>query len=195
MSNVKPHKPAAATVKVLPRTTPSLRLRRFVRADAAPIMALNAEASTRRWLPSHVYSDLEGAWSTVAYLISCYSAPGHPQRAPYVLAVEHRETGRLLGHVGFSPLGNDVEVSYAIGESFRGRGYGIEALVYATDWLTESFTVSKVLALTSSENVISRRLLERASYVHLREEVMPFQGHEQLVSSYCWYVSGNRGGA
>lgn len=62
-----------------PPTTPALRLRYFVPEDAPQVMALNAEASTRHWLPSHVYPTLEDARSALAYLISCCSAPGHLQ--------------------------------------------------------------------------------------------------------------------
>ena len=176
----------------LPLETPSLRLRRFVANDAAPMMALNAEASTSRWLPSHVYPTLEVASSRMAYLIGCYSAPGHPRRGPYVLAVELKDERRLLGHVGFSPFDDEIEVSYAIAESSRGRGHGTEALVHACDWLAGAFAVSRVLALTESANVISRRLLDKASFVLASEEVMMFQGHEQRVSRYHWHSPGNR---
>lgn len=179
----------------LPLETPSLRLRHFVPEDAAPMMALNAEASTRLWLPSHVYPTLEDASSRLVFLISCYSAPGHPQRGPYVLAVEHKDEATLLGHVGFSPFNDEVEVSYAIAESSRGRGYGTEALVHACNWLADAFAVSRVLALTESANMISHRLLDRASFVRVHEAVMMFQGHQQLVSRYYWYPPGNRSGA
>ena len=182
-------------MQALPLTTLSLRLRYFVQEDAGQIMALNAEASTRQWLPSHVYPTLEDASSALAYLISCYSAPGHPQQGPYVLAVEHRGNGRLLGHVGFSPCNNEIEVSYAIAESYRGLGYCTEALVNALSWLTEAFAVSRVLALTDSTNVKSRRMLERAHFVHLQEEVMRFQGQDQVVSMYSWHAGENRSGA
>jgi RimJ/RimL family protein N-acetyltransferase len=179
----------------LPLETPSLRLRHFVPEDAAPIMTLNAEASTRHWLPSHVYPTLEDASSRLMFLISCYSAPGDPQRGPYVLAVERKDEAMLLGHVGFSPIDDEVEVSYAIAESSRGRGYGTEALVHACNWLADVFPVSRVLALTESANVVSRRLLDRASFVRASEAVMTFQGHEQLVSRYYWHPPGNRSGA
>ncbi len=178
----------------LPFETPSLRLRHFVPEDAAPMMALNAESSTRQWLPSHVYPTLEDATSRLKYLISCYSAPGHPQRGPYVLAVERKNGSQLLGHVGFSPFDDDVEVSYAIAESSRGCGYGTEALVYACNWLVDAFDVSRILALTESANVGSLRLLDRASFVRVHESVMMFQGHEQLVSRYYWHPPITRSG-
>jgi len=159
------------------------------------IMALNAEPSTRRWLPSHVYATADDAFSRLEFLISCYSAPGHPQLGPYVLAIEHGAGGRLLGHVGFSPLGSEVEVSYAIAESARGRGYGVESLVHACHWIADAFAVARVLAVTASANVASRRTLERASFVHVQDEDMLFQGAKEAVSRYCWHAPINRSGA
>ena len=129
------------------------------------------------------------------FLISCYSTPGHPQRGPYVLAVEHKDGANLLGHVGFSPFDDDVEVSYAIAESSRGHGYGTEALVHACNWLAEAFALSKVLAITESENVSSRRLLDRASFFKVHEAFMLFQGSEQLVSRYHWHPPSKPSGA
>jgi hypothetical protein len=39
-------------------------------------------------------------------------------------------------------------------------------------------------------DVISRRLLERVSFVRVHEVVMMFQGCEQLVSRYLWHPGG-----
>lgn len=182
-------------MKSLPLETASLRLRHFVPEDAAPIMVLNAESSTRQWLPSHVYPTIAVAAEKLGFLISCYSMPGNPRLGPYVLAVENKDDGRLLGHVGFSPFENEVEVSYAIAELSRGRGYGTEALVSACNWIVDAFAVPQVLAVTEYANVASRRLLDRASFVLVQESVMMFQGHEQLVSRYLWHRAGCRGGA
>ena len=165
----------------LPLETASLRLRQLVPGDAAPMMALNAEPTTSQWLPSHVYPNLTEARSRMEYLISCYSTPGHPLQAPYVLAVEDKNNGSLLGHVGFSELNGEVEVSYAIAESSRGRGYGTEALVCACNWAVAAFALPRLLAVTESANVGSRHLLNRAHFVQVHEERMLFQGKEQLV--------------
>lgn len=174
------------TVLSLPIATPSLRLRHFALEEAARMMELNGEPSTRRWLPSHVYADLDEATARMGYLISCYSSPGDPRLGPYVLAVEHLASGALLGHVGFSPFDGDVEVSYAIAEDSRGRGYGSEALLRACQWAAERFGLTGLLALTEAENSPSRRTLERAAFVHESDTVMRFQGSEQTVSRYWW---------
>lgn len=150
------------------------------------MMELNGEPSTRRWLPSHVYADADAAASRIGYLISCYSAPGDPRQGPYVLAVEHLASGALLGHVGFSPFDSDVEVSYAIAEDSRGRGYGAEALLCACRWAAGKFNLRGILAITESGNTPSRRTLDRAGFVHDGDLVMQFQGSPQAVSRYVW---------
>lgn len=170
----------------LPLRTPSLRLRHIVVDEAVRMMALNGEPSTRRWLPSHVYADTAEATDRMRYLIGCYSAPGDPRLGPYVLAVEHTASGALLGHVGFSPFDGDVEVSYAIAEDSRQRGYGAEALHHGCRWAAQTFGLPRILALTESENLPSRRTLERAAFVHDEDLLMRFQGSPQRVSRYVW---------
>ena len=170
----------------LPIATPSLGIRSIVVEDAERMMELNSEPSTRRWLPSHVYADIGEATSRIRYLISCYSTPGDPRLGPYVLAVEHLSSRALLGHVGFSPLDSEVEVSYAIAEASRGRGYGSEALLCACQWAAETFDLPCILAITESANAPSRRTLDRAAFVHAEDTVMQFQGSQQTVSHYVW---------
>ena len=152
-------------------------------------MALNAELSTALWLPSHIYADLAEAQETMDFLISCYNEPGHPSRGPYVLAVEARDSGELLGHVGFSPLDDEVEVSYAIAECARGRGLGSEALDHACCWVGLAFQLPHVIAITSDQNAASRRLLEKARFHFERSEPMRFQGTEQQVVRYTRSLS------
>jgi RimJ/RimL family protein N-acetyltransferase len=170
----------------LPIHTAFLRLRSLVVEDAERMMELNGEPSTRRWLPSHVYADMSEATSRMRYLISCYSSPGDPRLGPYVLGVEQVASGTLLGHVGFSPFNGDVEVSYAIAEGSRGRGYGAEALRSACQWAAEHFSLPRFLAITEAENTPSRRTLERAAFVHAEDTIMVFQGSQQTVSRYWW---------
>lgn len=166
--------------------TPSLLIRHFIRADAQRLMELNGEASTRQWLPSHVYAGLAEAQAALDFLIQCYASPGDPRRGPYVLGVEHVESAQLLGHVGFSALEGDIEVSYAIAESARGRGYGAEALQHACRWASAAFALPRLVAVTALANAASRRTLDRAGFGHAASEVMRFQGSEQAVSRHVW---------
>ena len=102
----------------------------------------------------------------------------------------------MLGHVGFSPLDDKVEVSYAIAEAERGLGYGVEALAYACELVGQAFGLSSLAAATATENIASRRLLERAGFLHVRDETTRFQGIQRAVSRYCWRAnSGANSGA
>ena len=157
-------------------------------------MTLNAEPTTRRWLPSHGYANHEDAVARLAVLIDCYTTPGHPRQGPYVMAIEHGNTGRLLGHVGFSPFHEDVEISYAIAEASRGRGYATEALILACNWIADTYAVPSILALTATENIPSRRTLERASFGQIEDDVMTFQATTQTVSRYRWSARTDIGG-
>jgi RimJ/RimL family protein N-acetyltransferase len=170
----------------IPLRTPSLLLRHFVPEDAAEAMALNAEPTTAAWLPSHVYATPAEAEQAVAYLIDQCADPADPRRGPYVLAVEHLDSGRLLGHVGFSPLDGEVEISYAIAQAWRGRGFGAEAVGAACAWAAAAFGLEKIVALTASANAASRRMLVRAGFVHANDSIRRFQGSEQAVSIYAW---------
>ena len=73
------------------------------------MMELNGQLSTRRWLPSHVYADMNAATSRMRYLVSCHSSPGDPRLGPVRLGRRAPRQRSSLGHVGFSPLGNEVE--------------------------------------------------------------------------------------
>ena len=143
------------TVPSLPTRTPSLRLRRFVPADAPRLMALNGEPSTRHWLPSHVYSSPEAAEAALRFLVSAYASPGDPRLGPYVLALDDGRSGELLGHVGFSPLQGEVEVSFAIAESARKRGYAVEALLHGCGWIAGAFELPSIVAVTAAGNAAS----------------------------------------
>ena len=164
--------------------THSLRLRHFVADDAPSIHELNAEPTTARWLPSHVYADLAQAQAALAFLVSSYAASGDPRQGPYVLGVALEGTGQLIGHVGFSPLDGEVEVSCAIAESVRSRGLGTEALHHACDWACRTFGLPGVVAVTASRNLAARRMLEKARFAHVGDEVTTFQGAQEAVSRY-----------
>ena len=91
-------------VNSLPINTPSLRLRHLVVEEAARMMELNGELSTRRWLPSHVYPDTDAAISRMHYPVSCYSSPGDPRLGPYVMAAGSQQTvSRYLWRPSIDP--------------------------------------------------------------------------------------------
>ena len=164
--------------------TPSLVLRPFVVEDAERILTLSNEESARRWLPSQVYADVAQASGVLEFLISQYETPADPKRGYFVLAIDDRASGTLIGHVGFSPLEDEVEVGFGIAEDFQRRGFATEAVDAASRWVMDSFDLRRILGITSAANIASQRTLLKAGFSHERDKVMSFQGTEQPVRVY-----------
>lgn len=177
-----------------PLETPSLLIRRFTAQDAATMLVLSQEEPSRTWLPSQVYRDDAHARSAIEYLIEQSSAPANPRHGPYVLAIEHRSDGVLIGHVGFSPLDDEVEIGFAIAQAYQGKGLATEALVTASRWALEAFELERILGITATANLGSKAVLVRAGFAHQRDEMMNFQGTEQRVSVYALCRDGTREG-
>ena len=168
----------------LPLNTASLVIRPFVPEDAREIFLLSREAAYRTWLPSQIYQDESQALSVLEFLISKYLDPGNPELGPYVLAIELPSDRVLIGHVGFSPFEDEVEIGFAIGEKHQGRGLAREAVVAASQWALEEFGLERILGIASAQNIASRQTLLRAQFVHQKDCLMMFQGTEQMVSFY-----------
>jgi RimJ/RimL family protein N-acetyltransferase len=171
----------------LPLETRSLQLRQFVPGDAAAALILSNEESSRAELPSQVYRDVGHALARLEYFMSQYSTPGDPRHGPYVLAIEHRASSSLIGHVGFSSLDEDVEIGFSIAEKYQRQGLASEAIIAASRWAFEAFALNRILGIASAANIASRRTLERARFAHERDETMSFQGTDKEVSVYALY--------
>ena len=125
------------------------------------------------------------------FLTGQYSTPGNPRLGPYVLAIEHRASSSLIGHVGFSPLGDDVEIGFSVAQKCQGHGFASEAIVAASRWAFQAFGLDRIVGIASVANIASRRTLVRARFAYEGNKVMRFQGTEQEVSLYT--LSGDAG--
>ena len=166
--------------------TRSLILRPLALRDTRKILEMSREAGMRRWIPSQVYRDEKHASSVLTFLISQYRADIDPRTSPYVLGIELKRTKDLVGHVGLSPLGGDVEVGYAVEQSQQRKGIATEAVHAMCDWAAVKFPGTSLLAITVQENVASQRVLLRAGFKHSGERTMDFQGAERTVLVFTY---------
>jgi len=165
--------------------TAALVLRPLRLSDVAATYAMSNEPAFRQWLPSQVYADEAETQEALEFLIEQYTAPADPRLGPYVLAAEHKLDGCLIGHVGLSPFEGDVEVGFAIAGAYQRQGLATEGVIATCHWAFERFGLSRILAVAAQSNQGSRRVLERAGFLHQRDRVILFQGTEQPVSVYC----------
>jgi RimJ/RimL family protein N-acetyltransferase len=60
----------------------------------------------------------------------------------------------------------NVEIGYGLAEPSRGQGYGSEAVAAITAWLLTQPEVRRIRATTLTDNMPSRRVLEKAGFAY-----------------------------
>ena len=80
--------------------TEHLRIRKFVMEDAKSLYENHLEEEVKKWIPNESYADIEETKGAINFYVDCVNN-GH---LPYVLAVELKETGELIGDTGVNEV-------------------------------------------------------------------------------------------
>ena len=91
----------------------------------------------------------------------------------------------MIGHVGLSPLGPDVEVGFGIAVAHQRRGFASEAVAAMCAWASRAFDLPRIIGVCDTGNIASGRTLMSAGFVHQEAKVLRFQGTEQMVDVYA----------
>jgi ribosomal-protein-alanine N-acetyltransferase len=161
-----------------------LLLRPFALTDSTEIYRLSREPGIMQWIPDQVYDSEQNAIAVLKYLIKCYDDPGNPTKGPYVLGVCLKKSKKLIGHVGLNPLKDTVEIGYAIGQEFNGKGYATQAVTAMSLWGLKHFGLPEILGNVSYDNIASCRVLEKAGYVLIEEKYGQLHDRKGLVRTY-----------
>ncbi len=87
--------------------TEHLRIRKFEMEDAQYLYENHLEEEVKKWIPNESYVDIEEAQEAIKFYVDCVNS----RHLPYVLAVELKETGELIGDTGVNKVeGNSNEV-------------------------------------------------------------------------------------
>ena len=88
---------------------------------------------------------------------------------PHTFFVWLANTEQLIGSVHFfakPDLDYEVELGYMITEEHRGKGYATEAVKALVDYAFEEAGQEYLLALIDSDNLASRRVVEKLGFLH-----------------------------
>ena len=151
-------------------------LRPLVPGDTQRMLEMSREDCARQWLPSQIYRDERHAATAVGYLIGQFNLDASPTTNAFVFGVEEKVTGRLIGHVGLSPLFDTVEVGFGIATSDQRKGYATEGVARVCAWGLERFSIPVIVGVTDKENVSSQRVLIRCGFSRKEEKMMRLQG-------------------
>lgn len=140
-----------------------------------------------RWMDDWQMS-LEQVKGLIGYFMQGYVVKD-PEKNPYIIAIRHRETGRLIGICGFGPkeeLGGDAEIAYFMDEAYTNKGYMSQIVERAVAFYFELTGKSYLSALVDERNVPSKKILVKMGFVY--HEVHDPAG--RLQSHYRRYRDG-----
>ena len=163
--------------------TERLRARIFGTEDAENLYRIHLDDEVRKWIPGESYADLEEAQEATAFFAGCAAQ----MKLPYVLAVELKQTGELIGDTGINEVEGkpeELEIGFVIRLESRGKGYATELLKAMTAYAVGAFPVNVLYGRVMRGNDASVRVLEKNGYSFVTEETEaeddPY-GHGMLV--------------
>ena len=146
----------------LPIVTERLELRPYVIDDIPGLHALlYGDPEAMRLIGGAV--DLDETRRRIELYISHQRSEGYA-----FWAVVERETGALAGEAGLIPFGGegpDVELGYAFGRPFWGRGFATEAGRAVLAEALGPLGFHRVVAVTLPVNLASQRVLAKLGFV------------------------------
>ncbi len=149
--------------------TERLRARIFDRADAERLYAIHAEKEVKKWFPNESYADLEETREAIAF----FAGRADRMELPFVLAVELKETGELIGDTGVSAVEGkekELEIGYVVCRKHSGKGYAAELVRAMTAFAASAFSINVLYGRVMRGNDASVRVLEKSGYGFLTEE-------------------------
>ena len=149
--------------------TERLIVRKFKVEDAQQLYENHMDEEVRKWFPNECYADPEEALDAIRFFSGCVDN-GH---LPFVLGVELKGTGELIGDAGISEVEGkpeETEVGYCIGKDYRGKGYATELLGAVTGFVASRFGIRVIWGRVVHGNRASAKVLEKNGYRFIKEE-------------------------
>ena len=137
--------------------------------DAAQLYKNHAEAKVKKWFPNESYADIDEAKDAILFFRDCVDQ----NRLPFVLAIQLKETGELIGDTGVSEVEEEpdaLEIGYQICEKYNGKGLATEVLNAMTAFSFARFNATISYGRVVHGNAASARVLEKAGYMFVNEE-------------------------
>ena len=145
--------------------TERLVLRKYRPEDAEPLFRrLGTDPAMAQYSGWNPYATLETARETVRRFIA-----GYDDARSYSWVMDTDDV--VVGTIGaYEDQGECIEVGFSIVRNWQGRGLATEALKKVLAYLTENEGIPCVTAWCASENIGSRRVLEKAGMRLVRTE-------------------------
>lgn len=169
---MRTHRPPEMAMRI---ETPRLRLRPLREADAEALADIFSHPSVVRYSGGRSPS-LDEVRDGIQQHISEY----YDERGYGLLAAELRETGELIGRIGFLMTeiddSVDAELHYHLAPAAWGDGLATEATRAVLRWGRENRDLEHVAAVIHPDNHASRRVAEKCGLRIWKEMDLPESG-------------------
>lgn len=148
--------------------TPRLLLRGWTQADAAPFQQICSDPQVMEYLGEPM--TLAETEMVVTRMQAMQEQLGY-----CFWAMEHRETGALMGFCGVKPgaigtsIDGQLEIGWRMARAYWGKGYAREAAQAAINWVWINLKVDSVWAITAPANERSQALMRRLGMTRHRK--------------------------
>ena len=139
-----------------------LGMRRFRPDDAERLYAIHLDEEVKQWIPNESYEDLSEAKEAAAFFGECVER----NELPYVLAIEIKDTGELIGDIGINEVEgkpDEVEIGFVICRECRGKGYATETVQAMKGFAVSAFQTKTLYGRVMKGNNASVRVLEKTA--------------------------------
>lgn len=149
--------------------------------DMAQAVHMNSlDEDTRRFVPDEVFETVEDAADTIDFLTSQYGGAEGPLVYPVLT-----KDGANVGYVQAVPLDEGQwEVGYHIGGAYTKRGYATEAVSAFLPVIMQKLGIDKISGICVSENLASRRVMEKCGFRLEYEGEGEYQGEKRNIARY-----------
>ena len=100
--------------------------------------------------------------------------------------VFEKESGKLVGRAGVEhreALEGELELGYAIGTPWQGRGYGTEVCEGILNYVREELGFEEICSLVQPENTASMQLLRKLGFHEVEELVLDEIRYKKFIKS------------
>ncbi len=159
--------------------TERLVITEFDLSMAESVHKNSLDEDTRRFVPDEVFETVEDAKETIEFLMTVYESGEGPFVYPVLL-----KDGRNIGYVQLVPIEAGYEVGYHIGKEYTNKGYATEALKAFLSEIMPKKELDKVYGICVSENLASKKVLEKSGFIKEYEGVGEYQGESRQIAKY-----------
>ena len=151
--------------------------------DMAHAVHMNSlDEDTRRFVPDEVFETEEEAAETIDFLMSQYGSTEGPLVYPVLL-----KDGTNVGYVQAVPLDENAwEIGYHIGKPYTSHGYATEAVKAFLPVIMPMLKINRILGICVTENLASRRVMEKSGFVLDYEGTGIYQEEERPICRYSF---------